>query len=266
MATKSEIVKCLTVLASKIPNAKPAETLLRGYADSLAHVSIVALEAAFAQGLTAWKFFPALAEIFDVINTLTSPATLLPTPGDAWGIVLKEIAATGYYGKPRFDCKLIARTVENIGWAYLCSSEDQMADRAHFMKMYGQLKERAEYESKLLPQSLEMRERLQVQPTNGHTPRTLRPVVERPKELVAAPEYVIDILKEMSGKLAMVPDPKPEPVKAIPMIYTKMMCDSCNRKVDSRMGWTLGEACRIPIGEGFCTGRMVERDAVRSSA
>lgn len=266
MATRSEILKCLTVLAAKIPNAKPSGMLMDAYVDSLTHIPIDVLDASLAQGLVSWTFFPSLAEIFTVISSLSSSMSLLPTPGDAWGLVLQQIRKAGFYRQPQFECELVARTVENIGWAYLCSSEDEMADRAHFMKMYDQAKSRAEQDAKLLPKSLAMRESLRLQTMDGREPKRLKPVEEQPKELISAPSEVLEMIKLLSQRMGAILEPVPFS-ETEPEAFARMICDTCNRKVDSRMGWEFGELCNLPLdGDMRCEGRMIERPVSKEEA
>ncbi|MES1975861.1 MAG: hypothetical protein V4472_25665 [Pseudomonadota bacterium] len=47
----------------------------------------------------------------------------------------------------------IESTVEALGWHYLCTSEDAMADRAHFMRFYGAARQRIERE-RTMPESV----------------------------------------------------------------------------------------------------------------
>ena len=43
---------------------------------------------------------------------------------------------------PKFKDPLIQKAVDIMGWKELCLSENQVADRAHFMKIYDKLVER----------------------------------------------------------------------------------------------------------------------------
>lgn len=65
-------------------------------------------------------------------------------PGEAWLEVRKKIMGVGSYGTPTFKESLIQKAVEIMGWRNLCLSENQMADRAHFLKIYDTLINREE--------------------------------------------------------------------------------------------------------------------------
>lgn len=59
--------------------------------------------------------------------------------GDAWETVLKAINKHGYYGEEAALSELTdeaAAAVKSIGWKNLCSSDNTVADRAHFLKIY----------------------------------------------------------------------------------------------------------------------------------
>lgn len=62
--------------------------------------------------------------------------------GEAWQVVLKEVSRIGSYGTPVFEDKLIERSVNALGWKNICLSENQIADRAHFMKIYDTMQDR----------------------------------------------------------------------------------------------------------------------------
>lgn len=62
-----------------------------------------------------------------------------PDPDAAWGEVTKAIRAHGSYGEQAALESMSAdvqAVVQAMGWRELCMSENQMADRAHFMKLY----------------------------------------------------------------------------------------------------------------------------------
>lgn len=64
---------------------------------------------------------------------------------DAWGEVNEQMARAGSYGQPKFTDPLTERVVKIMGWSNLCRSENESADRAHFMRMYDQLREQENF-------------------------------------------------------------------------------------------------------------------------
>jgi len=85
-------------------------------------------------------FMPTIGEIRQAV---AADRVQLPDPEMAWGIVLAEIRRTGYSGTPAFADTAIADAVKIMGWADLCSSDNQVADRAHFLRIYGAVRDRA---------------------------------------------------------------------------------------------------------------------------
>jgi len=56
--------------------------------------------------------------------------------GDAWGDVVAAIGAQGRNRTPRFADALTAFVVSRLGWVHLCDSENAVADRAQFVRLY----------------------------------------------------------------------------------------------------------------------------------
>jgi hypothetical protein len=100
------------------------------------------------------KFFPAAAELRQTAFGLKAVADGELTAGDAWAMVTKAIGAQGYPGgMPDHFPPLVKRAVEGMGgWKALCMSENGMADRAHFLKMYDTLEVRTKQETRMLPE------------------------------------------------------------------------------------------------------------------
>lgn len=65
--------------------------------------------------------------------------------GEAWGEVTKAIRAYGYMREQEALESMSEETrtaVVYMGWKTICNSEDLMADRAHFLKIYDTVKQR----------------------------------------------------------------------------------------------------------------------------
>lgn len=56
--------------------------------------------------------------------------------GDAWGDVGRAIGAVGQHRSPVFADPITAFCVERLGWRNLCVSENAVADRAQFVRLY----------------------------------------------------------------------------------------------------------------------------------
>lgn len=66
----------------------------------------------------------------------------LPNAEQAWGEVCEQIHRVGVYrgwsGSRELEWShpLVGRLADSLGWEELCMSENQMADRAHFLKLW----------------------------------------------------------------------------------------------------------------------------------
>lgn len=151
-----EITKLIGAMAAMFPSAQITTATVKGYVHLLRDLPLEVLIAAVEQCTVESEFFPTIAKIRDRALSLVRPVR--KDPLEAWGVVLKTIERVGFYRSPSFDDPLIARAVECMGWQYLCSSENVVADRAHFAKVYQQFCEREVQDSRLLPQARQLRE------------------------------------------------------------------------------------------------------------
>ena len=86
-------------------------------------------------------FLPTVGEIR---QSVAEVAIAAPSVEEAWGLVLAEVHRVGYMGSPRFAYPQIPAALRALGgWPELCASENQVADRAHFMRIYGAIREKA---------------------------------------------------------------------------------------------------------------------------
>ena len=100
------------------------------------------------------KFAPTIAEIRQALVDVTVHKSI--NNADAWEEVQRAIKKFGSYREKEALTSLSAttkRVVKAMGFKTLCLSEDQMADRAHFLKMHSQVSER-EQKDALIPADL----------------------------------------------------------------------------------------------------------------
>jgi len=144
--TKQEIKKLLSWVLANFPSMqeKDMQPTAALWLRMLSDIPYNVAEKAVIRILATAKYFPTVAEIREAANELTAPK--LPTPGEAWAEVLKQMRKVGSYGKPKFSHQVIEKAVNSIGWQELCMSTNTTADRAHFMKIYETLCKRAKEE------------------------------------------------------------------------------------------------------------------------
>lgn len=102
------------------------------------------------------KWPPTIADIREV-----AAETILPTSTkwfDAWETVQKAIRYCGMTDEcgayERMD-ELTSRAVRSMGWRNLCMSDNPVADRAHFQRIYEGL-EKQQKENAAIPEALRM--------------------------------------------------------------------------------------------------------------
>lgn len=156
MSNEADIAKLIGVMAAGFPNTQVTDATVEVYVTMLKDVPLDLLTIAVQQCMAESEFLPTVAKVREKALTLSAPVA--PEPLEAWGIVQKEIQRTGFYRLPKFDDPIIAKAVDCIGWQTLCSSENPIADRAHFSKIYEGLLRQAENDRRMLPAARQLQE------------------------------------------------------------------------------------------------------------
>ena len=149
-------------MAGAFPNAPDiSDELITLFERMFADIPPALLEIAVMQHIAEKQFFPVVAELrnmaLDLGNRVMSTA---PTAAEAWREVTEKVASIGSYGQPEFSHVLVQNAVACIGWQNICQSETPGVERAHFLRIFEQLVERAARDARMLPQSKRVRELL----------------------------------------------------------------------------------------------------------
>jgi hypothetical protein len=165
MATRKTIAEMMVILTTVYPSYDTTKDTVRVYTLLLADISDDLLMAAAQHHAATSKWFPKPAELREAALNIQARAQGIRTPEEAWIEVQKAVARYGSYGESipleegggwRVPTMLDALAREAIvglgGWRVLCQSDNAIADRAHFMKLYGALLERRQEATALLPQ------------------------------------------------------------------------------------------------------------------
>jgi hypothetical protein len=147
--TPEQAKALLGVLAAYWPKADlPRETLLL-YRDHLLDFELEPAARAVSHLGATSRFFPTVAEVRQAITAAADPDPL-PDPDQAWAEVVAN-ARDGIYGTPIWSHPAVYDTVKAMGGIReLAISENLMADRAHFLRLYETCKARAD-RAKQLP-------------------------------------------------------------------------------------------------------------------
>jgi len=148
----SSIAPVLKQLFEAYPSNKATEGTVAMYVKLLRDIPAAELQVVVDQAVCDCTYLPTIAEIRSRWHKLTRPAGAM-SAAEAWGMVTAEIRRVGSWGTPCFEHPQVAHVVRAIGWQELCMSENQMADRAHFMRMFEQVAGREEEVARLLPSS-----------------------------------------------------------------------------------------------------------------
>lgn len=148
--TDKSIAQILGVLTAAFPNNKVGVETLKVYSLTLADIPLDVLEAATLQIITTAKFFPTVSEIRDAAHAIMLGLNKIPSAFEAWQEAIEHCRQSNYDG---YSHPLIERAVKVIGIPYWQSMEtdDEMATRAQFIRVYESLFNRAVDDTKMLP-------------------------------------------------------------------------------------------------------------------
>ena len=142
-------------LFSCYPNTMIQPETVAMYDRLLADIPDEVLQTVVDHAIAESKFLPSIAEIRSAAYDATHTKRL--TAIEAWEVVKAQMRKVGWVGTPKFTDETTAQVVKAMGWRYLCGSENEMADRAHFAKAYDAINARQETDAKLLPEVRELR-------------------------------------------------------------------------------------------------------------
>lgn len=165
-----EVVKLVGVLVSAFRPRDITPDDVRTYARLLSDVPVEILAVAVEQCANDpdREFFPKPGEIRKYVAMVSESRK--PNSAEAWEEVMIAIKRDGFYRHPKFDDSILQRAVELMDWQALCSSENTVADRAHFIKLYDGLVAGDKQEKWLLPAARNLRAEI----TDGRRPRLLQ--------------------------------------------------------------------------------------------
>ena len=150
MATEIEILRVLKILGDIYPSFHLSSSAIEVYVQLLADIPGPVLEQAALEHISRSAFFPAIAELRSAAFSILEAADPIPTDYEAWAEVQAEIRRVGHCGQPQFENPLAEQVVRQLGWRYLCLSENPVADRAHFVHAYQAMAERQRHSARRL--------------------------------------------------------------------------------------------------------------------
>jgi hypothetical protein len=164
---QSDVIKLIGLCSlnyKNFPESGKIEALTELWTKMLSDTSFEIAQVAIEKFLSESVYPPTIADIRQRVADIT----VIPekTGIEAWGDVKQAIRQYGSYNEKRAMDSLMGVTrkvVEAVGFRTLCMSENEMADRAHFLKVYDNLAKREQEDSKLLLSTKESMQRIQTQ-------------------------------------------------------------------------------------------------------
>lgn len=201
--TDREFETIALALKASYPNSNvlPDKYAMRTWFEALADLDARVASNAVWEHISTSVFPPSIAEIRQKCSERLSP--MITDWGEAWEEVLMAIRKYGSYREDEAVnslSKLTAIAVRRMGFRNLCMSENTVADRAHFQRIYeGMVKE--EKRQVQLPNFVREKKDEMIK---GNTPRHIecaeKKTIEEKKER-AAPEYIDGLIKKFKGSI-----------------------------------------------------------------
>lgn len=148
MATKAEIAVVLSMLSAAYPRYTLTADTMKAYSELVKDLPADLLKAAAIQAVTHGEFFPSVHELRREATELQRQANGIPNAFEAWADLLaagdgerREVhEVEGKYHviirEYPWKHELVKQVAEGLGWPRTFPGENQMADRAHFVKAY----------------------------------------------------------------------------------------------------------------------------------
>ena len=136
---KAEVV--LKKLFVMFPNSNSTPQMVLGYIERLASIPVDELEVVVNQCIDTSEFLPTVAKLKETHRQLFS-AVSPDMAAEGWLSVQRAMRDPATYSpdpegpSPKFRDPLVQRAVAALGWHNLRMSENPVADRAQFLKLY----------------------------------------------------------------------------------------------------------------------------------
>jgi len=139
--TREQALSVWALLAAAAPGQPLPASTLEIRAELIADLDFADTRDAAIRLARSAKWLPSVAELREAVH-----APDLPEAGEAWGEVCRAVHRLGWTTPPTeadFTDPLILRAVQTLGaWPNFCAG-DEAINRAHFLKIYPAMAERA---------------------------------------------------------------------------------------------------------------------------
>lgn len=180
MANLKEVTKVLAILTLAYPRMELKEGMAEVYASLLSEVPVDILEASAKQIMVESTFFPSIAELRNKSLELMHGTKSVPLPIEAFDEVIhaRDVHSelTGeqdenhnwLYREVRHEWShpLVELAADLIGWPRIFPTDNPMADRSQFFKVYESLINREVEQNKMLPEVKQVSEKYRLGVSN----------------------------------------------------------------------------------------------------
>lgn len=160
MATKGDVTRLMGVMVIAWPKFELAEETIQVYYELLKDIPAEILDAGAKHCMASETFFPSISEWRRAAIDVMANRNKIPTAAEAWEEIMIEMNRCGNYWQylnspfvrlPKWSHPLIEKIVSVMGYRQMYESENRMADRAHFLRIYADLMDRAMSDAMMLP-------------------------------------------------------------------------------------------------------------------
>jgi hypothetical protein len=137
--TETEGLRLVTNIVAAWPRPPLGDETIEIYLEHLIRLDYATTARAVARLLRTAKFLPTIAEIYEAEARERMGGLGVLTPEEAWAVVQDAFRKVGSYRPFPGDTvggEFLKRAVDMIGWETLCLSDNPIADRAHFFRVY----------------------------------------------------------------------------------------------------------------------------------
>jgi len=168
----AEVSQVLKVLKGAYPRQAMTKETAEVYVRCLRDLDAELCQAAILNLVSSSKWMPTISEIRQAVNHMSNN---LPTAGEAWAEVVHNARTEGHRGSPQWSNPVTERAANAIGFKDFCLSNtsEEMAWRAHFLKIYDTLAERYSSEVVRIPESRQLQSRAMDRLQIGETAKRL---------------------------------------------------------------------------------------------
>lgn len=205
--TREDTIRVLSILRTAYPrfyanmSKTEAENVIDLWSVMFSADDVESVKLALYKLISICEFPPSVAEMRKALAE--TQIGYMQDAGEAWGSVVNAIRA---YGAARENealgsmSEMTRLAVKRMGWTNLCMSEDSMADRAHFLKIYGLIEDRQTQQRQMpLPLQEKIERNIALNAPKKEQARLEKPEEEKMKNGVSMPDSVRRILNDMKN-------------------------------------------------------------------